>query len=191
MDDQRSADRIFCGHSARLRFAVVGPLLASPPARGELRAEIERRAQRTWQHPYAESHRDVHPYSDTVSDPNCDPDAVRALRQCAWNLHANTDATSPFGNPNPDSNPARDTAANGNALGHKHTAARTHPERHTAVDLDSDGHASTDQHARFVADAHRNLHAPSVTHTDGNDDPAAHLDPDGALICPTLGTCSC
>jgi putative transposase len=36
---------------ARLRFAVVGPLLASPPARGELRAEIERLAQRLWQHP--------------------------------------------------------------------------------------------------------------------------------------------
>lgn len=36
---------------ARLRFAVVGPLLASPPAPGELRAEIERLAQRRWQHP--------------------------------------------------------------------------------------------------------------------------------------------
>ncbi len=28
---------------ARLRFAVVGPLLASPPPSGQLRAELERR----------------------------------------------------------------------------------------------------------------------------------------------------
>ncbi len=36
---------------ARLRFAVVGPLLASPPPAGQLRAELERLAQREWQHP--------------------------------------------------------------------------------------------------------------------------------------------
>ena len=35
---------------ARLRFAVVGPLLASPPA-GQLRAELERLAEREWDHP--------------------------------------------------------------------------------------------------------------------------------------------
>ena len=36
---------------ARLRFAVVGPLLASPPPKGRLRAELERLAQQHWAHP--------------------------------------------------------------------------------------------------------------------------------------------
>jgi len=37
---------------ARLRFAIVGPLLAAPPRRGELQQEIGRRAAKTWQHPH-------------------------------------------------------------------------------------------------------------------------------------------
>ena len=36
---------------AQFRFAVVGPLLASPPPQGQLRAELERLAERTWKHP--------------------------------------------------------------------------------------------------------------------------------------------
>ena len=36
---------------AHLRFAVVGPLLASPPAAGELQTELSRLASRLWQHP--------------------------------------------------------------------------------------------------------------------------------------------
>lgn len=36
---------------ARLRFSVVGPLLAAPPPRGELGAEFERLAAKTWRHP--------------------------------------------------------------------------------------------------------------------------------------------
>ncbi len=36
---------------AHLRFAVVGPLLASPPGPGELREELQRLAQKVWQHP--------------------------------------------------------------------------------------------------------------------------------------------
>ena len=36
---------------ARLRFAVIGPLLASPPPKGRLRAELERLARRDWEHP--------------------------------------------------------------------------------------------------------------------------------------------
>ena len=36
---------------ARLRFAIVGPLLASPPPAGQLRAELERLSQRDWEHP--------------------------------------------------------------------------------------------------------------------------------------------
>jgi len=39
---------------ARLRFAVVGPLLASPPPKGRLRAELERLAEREWEHPSGE-----------------------------------------------------------------------------------------------------------------------------------------
>jgi transposase InsO family protein len=45
-DDVRSSERW-----ARLRFAIVGPLLAAPPERGELRGELERLAAKTWQHP--------------------------------------------------------------------------------------------------------------------------------------------
>src|SRR6185312_4112682 len=36
---------------AHLRFSVIGQLLAAPPPRGQLRAELERLASRTWQHP--------------------------------------------------------------------------------------------------------------------------------------------
>ena len=36
---------------ARLRFSVVGPLLASPPARGELQARLQELATRRWRHP--------------------------------------------------------------------------------------------------------------------------------------------
>ena len=36
---------------ARLRFAVVGPLLASPPPKGKLRSELERLSRRDWEHP--------------------------------------------------------------------------------------------------------------------------------------------
>ena len=36
---------------AHLRFAVVGPLLADPPARGALRAALEQLAERQWIHP--------------------------------------------------------------------------------------------------------------------------------------------
>lgn len=36
---------------ARFRFAVIGPLLASPPERGELQRALAELAGRTWQHP--------------------------------------------------------------------------------------------------------------------------------------------
>lgn len=36
---------------ARLRFQIIGSLLAAPPARGELRGELEKLAQRQWRHP--------------------------------------------------------------------------------------------------------------------------------------------
>src|SRR5207247_8876259 len=36
---------------AHLRFSVVGQLLAAPPPKGLLRAELERLASRTWRHP--------------------------------------------------------------------------------------------------------------------------------------------
>jgi len=34
-----------------LRFAIVGPLLASPPAKGELRVALTALSERTWRHP--------------------------------------------------------------------------------------------------------------------------------------------
>ena len=36
---------------ARLRFSVVGPLLASPPARGELQGRLQELAAQKWRHP--------------------------------------------------------------------------------------------------------------------------------------------
>ncbi len=36
---------------ARLRFQIVGPLLAAPPESGELRVQLEELAARTWRHP--------------------------------------------------------------------------------------------------------------------------------------------
>jgi hypothetical protein len=36
---------------ARLRFAIIGPLLACPPRRGQLRVELEMLARRRWMHP--------------------------------------------------------------------------------------------------------------------------------------------
>lgn len=36
---------------ARLRFSVVGPLLASPPKKGELGGELARLSAKVWQHP--------------------------------------------------------------------------------------------------------------------------------------------
>src|SRR5438874_673357 len=36
---------------AHLRFSIVGPLLAAPPARGELKAELEKLAAKQWLHP--------------------------------------------------------------------------------------------------------------------------------------------
>lgn len=40
-----------CERWAHLRFSIVGPLLAAPPARGELKAELDRLAAKHWQHP--------------------------------------------------------------------------------------------------------------------------------------------
>lgn len=37
---------------ARLRFAIIGPLLAAPPAAGELRAALNALAAKTWRHPF-------------------------------------------------------------------------------------------------------------------------------------------
>jgi hypothetical protein len=36
---------------AQFRFSVIGQLLAAPPRKGELRAEIEALAAQEWQHP--------------------------------------------------------------------------------------------------------------------------------------------
>jgi putative transposase len=36
---------------AHLRFSIVGPLLAAPPARGELQAQLEKLAAKHWLHP--------------------------------------------------------------------------------------------------------------------------------------------
>ena len=36
---------------ARLRFAVVAPLLADPPRRGELARALRQLSERTWRHP--------------------------------------------------------------------------------------------------------------------------------------------
>src|SRR3990170_673256 len=37
---------------ARLRFAIIGPLLAAPPAPGELRTALGALAAKAWRHPF-------------------------------------------------------------------------------------------------------------------------------------------
>ena len=37
---------------ARLRFAIIGPLLAAPPVAGELREQLNALAAKTWRHPF-------------------------------------------------------------------------------------------------------------------------------------------
>jgi len=37
---------------ARLRFAIIGGLLASPAPEGELQSALESLAARTWRHPF-------------------------------------------------------------------------------------------------------------------------------------------
>jgi len=49
MDDDESLSK--AERWARLRFSVVGPLLASPPSPGQLRAELECLASKHWRHP--------------------------------------------------------------------------------------------------------------------------------------------
>ena len=49
MSDQRDPeDR---DRWARLRFSIVGPLLAAPPAAGQLRAALVAVGAKTWRHP--------------------------------------------------------------------------------------------------------------------------------------------
>ena len=36
---------------ARLRFAIVGPLLAAPPEQGELQAALRELSAKSWRHP--------------------------------------------------------------------------------------------------------------------------------------------
>jgi putative transposase len=45
-DDRQDRDRW-----ARLRFSIVGPLLAAPPERGQLRAALQALSEKHWQHP--------------------------------------------------------------------------------------------------------------------------------------------
>jgi putative transposase len=40
---------------ARLRFSVIGQLLAAPPEKGALRGELEKLAARTWRHPVTDA----------------------------------------------------------------------------------------------------------------------------------------
>ena len=37
---------------ARLRFAIIGPLLAAPPGAGELHEALNALAAKTWRHPF-------------------------------------------------------------------------------------------------------------------------------------------
>jgi hypothetical protein len=50
-DSQRSTAELW----GRFRFSIVGSLLSSPPARGELKVAIERLAEKTWTHPVSGS----------------------------------------------------------------------------------------------------------------------------------------
>lgn len=51
MDETKESGTSVQDRWARLRFAVVGPLLSAPAARGELAAELEGLAAKVWRHP--------------------------------------------------------------------------------------------------------------------------------------------
>jgi putative transposase len=44
-------DRSTSAYWARFRFSVVGSLLSSPPARGQLKTALRTLADKTWTHP--------------------------------------------------------------------------------------------------------------------------------------------
>src|SRR2546425_10031540 len=48
MDDEKARTH---QRWARLRFSIIGPMLAEPPARGELEAELKKLAAKSWLHP--------------------------------------------------------------------------------------------------------------------------------------------
>jgi len=48
MDDEKARTHQRWAH---LRFSIIGPLLAAPPARGELEAELKKLAAKSWLHP--------------------------------------------------------------------------------------------------------------------------------------------
>ena len=77
-ESERGSDRW-----ARFRFGVVAPLYASPPAHGELEAELERLAGKTWVHPihgkpYAPKARTIETWYYQARDKD---DPVAALRR--------------------------------------------------------------------------------------------------------------
>jgi hypothetical protein len=47
----KKSDRPTSASWARFRFSVVGSLLSSPPARGELKVAIRQLAKKSWTHP--------------------------------------------------------------------------------------------------------------------------------------------
>lgn len=55
----QTPDRSTAALCARFRFSVVGPLLSSPPARGELKAAIRALAAKTWTHPVSRPPREA------------------------------------------------------------------------------------------------------------------------------------
>ena len=71
---------------AHFRFAVVGELLAAPPARGDLHAELERLAERTWKRAPGERGADAvrlrhHRTAGTWRRAHARQDPVAALRR--------------------------------------------------------------------------------------------------------------
>ena len=46
-----SADPLKRDRMARLRFSIIGPLLAAPPEPGSLQAELVQLAAKSWRHP--------------------------------------------------------------------------------------------------------------------------------------------
>jgi len=93
---------------AHLRFAVVGPLLAAPPPRGELKSRLEELASKPWKHPitgelvtfgsstierwyYGAKNADVDPVGRLRRQPRCDLGKQRglnpALRQALRDQH--------------------------------------------------------------------------------------------------------
>jgi hypothetical protein len=76
---------------ARLRFSIIGALLAAPPAKGALRAALQQLAAREWRHPSTGApvrFRSLHVGTVVFSGANCFAERVGTGADNCWSNSA-------------------------------------------------------------------------------------------------------